>query len=238
MAQFKRSRLTRKTDEQITKKTVFLGMMTVLLFLLVIIFGLPLLIKFSIFLGNARNIKDVVSEKVLPPQPPRVILPYEATNTAKINISGVAEPNIKVALLKNDVNLKEVEVSSEGDFVIKDIELEKGENVFNLIAESEKGGTSELSKPVKVIYDDQSPTIVMSNPKDDSSSVDSADFDVEGKTEKGVSITINGHVAMVDDEGNFKLKIQLNAGDNDVEIIAVNLAGNETRKKVKIKCNI
>jgi len=238
MAQFKRSRLVRKTDEQITQKTVFLGVMTVLLFLLVIIFGLPLLIKFSIFLGDARKIKDVVSEKILPPQPPRVILPYEATNTAKIDISGVAEPNVKVALLKNDVNLKEVTVSNEGDFIIKDVELEKGENVFNLVAESEKGGTSELSKSVKVIYDDQPPTITMSNPKEDSLTVDSIDFDVAGKTEKGVSVTVNGHVAMVDDVGNFKLKIQLNAGDNDVEIIAVNLAANETRKKIKIKCDI
>ena len=72
----------------------------------------------------------------------------------------------------------------------------------------------------------------------DSVTVDSIDVDVSGRTEKNVSVSINGHVAMVDDDGNFKLKIQLNAGDNDVEIIARSLAGNETRKKIKIKCDI
>ena len=238
MAEFKRSRLARKADEQITKKTVFLGFMTVMLFLAVVIFGLPLLIKFSIFLGETRKTKDIIAEKVLPPQAPRVILPYEATNTAKINMNGVAEPSVKVRLLKNDVSLNETQVSTEGDFVFENIELDKGENVFNLVAESEKGGTSDLSKPIKVVYDDSLPTITMENPKEDSSSTDSADFDIAGKTEKGVSVTVNNNVAMVDDNGNFKLKIQLNAGDNDIEIIARSLAGNETRKKVKIKYNI
>lgn len=238
MAEFRRSRLARKADEQITKKTVFLGFMTVMLFLAVVIFGLPLLIKFSIFLGETRKIKDVVTQKVLPPQAPRVILSYEATNTAKINMSGVAEPNVKVRLLKSDVNINEAQVSAEGDFVFENVALDKGENVFNLMAESEKGGNSDLSKPIKVIYDDSSPTITMENPKEESLTVDSTDFDVTGKTEKGISVTINSNVAMVDDEGVFKLKVQLNAGDNDIEIIARSLAGNETRKKIKIKCNI
>jgi hypothetical protein len=238
MAEFKRSRLTRKADEQITRKTVFLGVVTMLLFLSVVIFGLPLLIKFSVFLGNARKTNDVIKEKVLPPQAPRPILPFEATNTAKINLSGVAEPNVKVVLLKSDVNLMEEMVSGEGTFVFENIELDKGENIFNMIAESEKSGTSDLSKQIKIIYDDQAPTITMENPAEDSITVDSIDFDVSGKTEKDVSVSINGHVAMVDDSGNFKLKIQLNAGDNDVEIVARDLAENETRKKVKIKCNI
>ena len=238
MAEFKRSRLARKADEQITKKTVFLGFMTVLLFLLMVIFGLPLLIKFSIFLGETRKNKDVVVEKILPPQAPRVILPFEATNTAKIDINGVAEPNIKVRLLKNDVSLNEAQVTAEGDFVFENINLDKGENVFTLMAESKDGRTSDLSKPVVVVYDDSFPTIEMENPKEDNVSVDSVDFDVTGKTEKGVSVTVSGNVAMVDDNGFFKSKVQLNAGESEIEIIARSLAGNETRKKVKIKCNI
>lgn len=238
MAEFKRSRLTRKTEEQITKKTVFLGIVTMLLFLSVVIFGLPLLIKFSIFLGNTRKTNEVVKEKVLPPQAPRPILPFEATNTAKIDLSGVAEPNVKVILMKSDVNFMEAAVSTDGTFTFKNVELDKGENVFNMIAESEKSGTSDLSKQFKIIYDDQAPTITMENPNSDSVTVDSIDVDVSGKTEKNVSVSINGHVAMVDDDGNFKLKIQLNAGDNDVEIIARSMAGNETRKKIKIKCDI
>ena len=44
MAEFKRSRLNRKTNDQITKKTIFLGLLTIVLGLLVLLFGLPLLV--------------------------------------------------------------------------------------------------------------------------------------------------------------------------------------------------
>ncbi|HRT40131.1 MAG TPA: hypothetical protein P5299_02085 [Candidatus Woesebacteria bacterium] len=238
MAEFKRSRLARKTDEQITRKTVFLGAVTIILFLILVVFGLPLLVRFSIFLGENRRTKDVIQEKVLPPQPPRVILPYEATNTAKIDITGVAEPKVKVILLKDDVNLEESQVSNEGEFVFKEIVLDNGDNVFTLVAESAEGERSELSKPIKVTYDKEPPVITMENPIEDSSVVDKTEFEVKGKTERGISVMINNHVAMVDDEGNFNLTIQLNAGNNEVEIIARDVAGNETKKKVTIKCDI
>ena len=39
---------------------------------------------------------------------------------------------------------------------------------------------------------------------------------------------------MVDDNGEFKLKIQLAPGKNDIEIISKDMAGNETKKKIVI----
>jgi hypothetical protein len=102
MAEFKRSRLERKKEEQITKKTVFLGFLTVIVFGLIIVFGLPFLINFSIFLGNAKNKKEVATDNVLPPLAPRLIIPFEATNSSKIKISGFAESGSVVELLKNE----------------------------------------------------------------------------------------------------------------------------------------
>ena len=68
MAEFKRSRLNRATNEQITKKTVFLGLSTVILAVLVVFFGLPLLIKFSVFLGQGKTKNATETEvKKLPP---------------------------------------------------------------------------------------------------------------------------------------------------------------------------
>lgn len=238
MAEFKRSRLNRKTDEQITKKTVLLGVMTAVLFFVVVFAGLPLLVKFSIFLGETRSRKEVIVEKVLPPLPPRVVMPFEATNSSKININGLAEAKVQIELLKNDASLSKIETNENGEFVFEDVELNEGDNDFNLVAVSAKGGTSELSKTIKVIFDNKAPTLTMTNPVEDSLKVDNPDFDVVGQSEKGVSVTVNGHVAMVDDTGQFKSKIQLNSGDNDVEIIVRDLAGNETRKKVKITYTI
>jgi hypothetical protein len=234
MAEFKRSRLNRKVEEQITKKTIFLGVLTAILFFVVIFAGLPLLVKFSIFLGEARSRKEVIVEKVLPPLPPRVVMPFEATNSAKINISGLAEANVQVELLKNDASLSKIETNEGGEFVFTNVDLDEGDNEFNLVAVSPKGGTSELSKTITVVFDNKAPELTMTNPVEDSLKVENPDFDIVGKSERGVSVTVNGHVAIVDDVGGFKTKIQLNAGDNDIEIVVKDLAGNESRKKIKI----
>ena len=240
MAEFKRnSRMKRKDQEVMTKKTVTMGFLTIVIFVLTIVFGLPFLVRFSIFLGEAKNQKEgELTEKVLAPLPPRLIIPFEATNSAKIVINGLAEPGVEVELLKNDVPLEKKTVSDQGDFSFEAIDLNDGENLFSARAISEKGGSSELSKPSVVILDQEFPSLTMTNPSEDSLTVDYSDFDIIGQSEKGVSVLVNGHVAIVDDEGQFKLKVQLNSGQNEIEIKVRDLAGNETKKIVSIKYDI
>lgn len=235
MAEFKRSRLVRNAEEQITKKTVVLGFLTVISFVLIIIFGLPFLVKFSIFLGETKSSKENnVKEVTLPPLAPRLVLLFEATNSGTISIKGLAEANVTVELLKNEVSIGKTQVTSDGDFSFDGVELNKGDNSFNVIAMTEDGGSSEVSKTASVTYDDQPPELTLINPNADSVTVDKVEYEVSGNTEKGASVLINGHVAMVDNNGKFKLIIQLSSGKNDVEIIASDLAGNQTKKTVVI----
>jgi hypothetical protein len=234
-----RSRLGRKEDEEITKKTVVLGGITVLIFVLVLIFGLPLLVKLSVLLGNAKSTsKSDNEEKILPPLPPRLMVSFEATNSAVFSISGVAEPAVEVELIKNDMSLGKKTVDDKGGFMFEGITLDNGENTFTALASTEKEGNSELSKAITVIYDDQPPFLKMINPSEDKISVDSADFDVTGESDKEVSVTVNGKLALVDDEGKFKLKVQLNAGKNSLEIVVRNQAGNEVKKTIEITYDI
>jgi len=235
MAEFYKSRRDRKSDEEVTKKTVFLGLVTVSAFLLVLTFGLPLLVRFSVFLGEVkdREIKDQ-TEKILPPLPPRLIIPFEATNSSIIKVGGVAEPKTTVELLKNDVSIGKVEVNDKGEFDFVGVILESGENVFASQATKEGKGSSELSRSVNVVYDNMAPELTMTNPTEENQKVDVSEFEVGGKSEKGVSVTVNNRLAMVDDEGKFNIRLQLNAGKNDIEIIVRDLAGNETRKKIVI----
>jgi len=233
-----RSRLDRKQDEEITRKTVILGGVTALIFVVVLVFGLPLLIKLSVLLGNSKsNLKDN-QEMLLPPLPPRLVTSFEATNSARFSIFGVAEPNVEVELFKNDLSLGREMVDDKGSFSFTNITLDMGSNTFTALASREKEGVSEPSKAVIVIYDDQPPSLTMSNPVEDKLSVDVADFDVVGKSDRGVSVIINGKLASVDDEGGFKLKVQLNAGKNNVEIVVRSEAGNETRKTIEITYDI
>lgn len=235
MAKFYRSRLEKKEDEEITKKTVMMGVATVLVLVIVLFFGLPLLVKLSVLLGDAKNKNSkVITEKLMPPLPPRLVVNYEATNSATIDISGLAEAKTKVKLLKNDISVNEVVTLDSGDFVFNGVLLDEGENVFYAIASKDKEGSSDVSRMVKIYYDKVSPNIEMTNPVEESLKVDTADFDVIGQSEKGVSVTVNNRYAMVDDNGKFKIKLQLNAGKNDIEIIVRDLAGNETRRKIAI----
>ena len=235
MAEFKRSRLERKSEEQTTKKTFVLGLLTVIIFVLVVAFGLPFLVKFSVFLGDAKIKKQgTVKENALPPLPPRIVLPYDATNSAKINIVGFAEAKVDVELLKNDALVGKSKVSEAGDFTFSDIQLDEGSNTFTTIAISEKGGSSEHSKPLVIIFDDKAPEFTMLNPSTDNIKVDVADFEVSGQSENGVSVLVNNQVAMVDDTGKFKVKVQLNSGKNDIEIKVRDAAGNETKKTITI----
>lgn len=236
MAEFKRSRLERKKEDEITKKTIFLGLLTIFLAVVVIVFGLPLLLKFSIFLGDAKSKKDKgTTEVVLAPLPPRLVVPFEATNSSKMVITGYAEANVTVELMKNEVTLSKTQVSENGDFKFDGVDLDKGDNVFSAIAMTDKGGSSEQSKAVSVVYNDQPPSLIMTNPSEVSLTVDSADFDIVGKSDKGVSVWVNNHMAMVDNEGKFKLKIQLSPGKNDIEVMVKDAAGNVTKKNISIK---
>lgn len=239
MAEFVRSRLERKSEDQVTKRTVILGILTLVFFFSVLVFGLPFLIKFSIFLGEARNKKgDGVVESVLPPLAPRLMLPFEATNSSGIVINGIAEPGLVVELLKNDVSVEKTNSQTTGEFKFENVSLNTGENKFEAVAISDKGGSSELSKSLVVVFDNESPEIQMINPSEEKLTTDYSDFDVVGKSEKGVSVLVNNHVAMVDDEGKFKIKIQLASGKNEVEIVVKDLAGNEIKKKIEITYDI
>lgn len=235
MAEFKRSRLNRKTNDQITKKTVFLGLITIILGVLVLVYGLPLLIKFSIFLGEGKNKKNTITEeKIMPPLAPRILRDFEATNSAQVKIKGFAEAKVKVELYKNDISIGYTEVSENGDFVFDKITLEQGDNYFSAIASTDKSGSGDGSETMNIVYDTLAPLLTITNPSEASLNVDYTDFDIIGTTDKGSSVLINGRIVKVDDDGNFKEKWQLNTGKNDLEIIARDVAGNETKKSISI----
>lgn len=235
----RRSRKERLDDEQVTKQTVVLGVVTLVVFGLIMVFGLPVLIRFSIFLGDLKSRQEkVVEDKVIPPPPPRLSIAYEATNSASIVITGASEPGLVVELLKDDVNFDKVSASETGEFVFENVNLDKGDNIFTAIAVSEKGSRSDPSRTVPVVYDDMVPSLAMTNPVETELKVDYADFDLVGNTEKGASVLINNRVAMVDDNGSFKMKMQLSPGKNEFEIKARDLAGNETKKNIVITYDI
>ena len=233
--EFKRSRLKREEEKKFVYRGILLGLISVGVLLSLLFFGLPVMIKLSVWLGEVRGkYNETIPERTLPPLAPRLIAEYEATNSAKLEIRGYAEKDTEVELLKNDVSLAKVRVDEAGEFRFENVELVDGENSFSAIARSEVNGSSEVSERMRVVLDREPPELDLTNPSETSLKVEVADFDIVGRVTRGSSVTVNGQLAMVDDQGVFKLKVQLSPGKNTFEVKARDLAGNEKSKSVEI----
>ena len=216
-------------------KTFLLGFIVVVLLVLVVLFGFSFLVRFTAFLGERKEVNGgVVNDNQLPPLPPRIFVPFEATNSAAINVSGTAESGTSIELEKDDILLDTINVDDDGEFVFENVLLNLGDNFFSAVAVSADGRRSEVSKEVSVVFDNEPPKLEMSNPVEESLTVDYEDFDVVGKVDNDVSVTVNGKIGLIDSEGNFKVKIQLQPGKNNIEIKVRDLAGNETSRVIEI----
>jgi len=216
-------------------KTFLLGFIVVVLLVLVVLFGFSFLVRFTAFLGERKEASsDVIEDSGLPPLAPRIFIPFEATNSAALSVSGTAESGTLIELEKDDILLDTINVDDDGGFVFDNILLNLGDNVFSAVAVAADGKRSEVSKEIVVIFDNEVPRLDMLNPTEESLTVEYEDFDVVGKVDTDVSVTVNGRIGLIDSEGNFKVKIQLQPGKNNIEVKARDLAGNETKKIIEI----
>ena len=59
-------------------------------------------------------------------------------------------------------------------------------------------------------------------------------YDVSGKAESDSKVTINGHFALVSSDGSFSFKIDLHEGDNSIDVVATDRAGNQTLAQLTV----
>lgn len=161
--------------------------------------------------------------------PPVLNIPYEATNTAQIGITGYATANSKVKLYLDDQLKDTVDTLENGDFVVKNLELSLGTNNIYAKTLDEKNVESLSSKTIRVIYDDEKPSLILNEPEDNKQ-IQGGDKRVKfsGKSELGVQIFINDNQIIVDKDGNFTTELTLNDGDNDFNVRAKDKASNSS----------
>ncbi len=160
--------------------------------------------------------------------PPIFNIPYEATNTPEINISGYATPDSKIQLFIDDEEKQTSQSSSDGSFSFQNIELGLGiNNIYGKTVDGD-GKTSLPSKTIRVIFDNEKPLLEVSEPEDGKSIQGERKMKILGKTEVGAKIIINGNQVIVNGEGNFSSDQTLNDGDNIFNIKAIDSASNFT----------
>lgn len=173
---------------------------------------------------KAQNLEDSAIA------PPVLNIPFEATNSATIIISGYSTPNSEVEIYFDDEIKTITETTSDGNFRTEELELSLGTNNIYGKTINEKGDKSLSSKNIRLIYDNEKPNLEISEPSDNFE-IKGGDkkIKVSGKTEPENSVTVNGITVIVGNDGGFSKEVSLNDGDNTIEIISTNLVGNSTK---------
>ncbi len=167
--------------------------------------------------------------------PPVLSIPFEATNTAQINIKGYGTSNSKVALFMDDDKKDVVDVESDGTFEFKNVLLVLGTNNVYCKSVDEKNQESKSSKTIKIIYDNEKPILKINEPED-GKKIQGGDkkIKISGNTEAGAQVFINDSQAIVDNAGNFSVDQSLNEGDNNFNIKSVDKANNAAEVSRKV----
>lgn len=220
-------------------KRNFIATIIIILVLFYVTFTwiLPSLIGGIGFLKNFTN----PSQKVITPPdqttlaPPVLNIPYEATNTAQIDIVGYSSPSSKVELFLDDDKKQTVEASSDGSFKFSDVSLSLGTNNIYGKSVDEKNQESLPSKTLIIIFDNEKPAVNISEPEDNKEiNGGEKKVKISGKTEAGVSVYVNGNQIIVDKDGNFTTTQDLNEGDNNFDIKATDAANNSNEVSRKV----
>lgn len=232
-----RSRLQRYEEKRERQRIVFAfgGIVAVIIFFL--IFGMKILVAFSLGVDKIRGTTPVTSEQtkviLIPPELDPV---SEATNSAQIVISGRAKDAPTVTLFVNGEESTKTDVKDDGTFRFSGVELIKGSNSIAARAGDDKGNTSDLSETLLVTYKKGDPKLDVSAPSDGAEiSGEKAIITVTGSTDPENTVRINDRLAVVRNDGSFSYDFTLKEGDQTLTIVAKDSAGNEVKVERKVK---
>lgn len=231
-----RSRVNRKLVRRTERNLFYILAGGFVLVILLAIFGSKLLVNFSLFVEKKSDptTPDPTSKLVLVPP---ILDPMEdATNSATINISGIAGSGKYVTLYLNGSALKKADIKKDSSFLFKDIQLEDGQNLIKV--KSFAGNPeeeSEFSNTVNITYSNKPPSLNIAFPQDgETYHKDNNPLKVSGSTDPNTKVTVNDFWAMISDDGNFYYNLPLKNGDNQITVQATTDAGNTTSKILKI----
>ncbi len=236
--QYKNPRFaTNDEDIELFKKLISSSLGIVIVITLTILFFTFLGPKIFSLFGylSLDRLKKTKEEKLIT-QPPVFSDTKKSTKDNKISINGFSEPGSTVRLFVNGPEVQKTTSDSGGKFTFTDISLSQGQNIMFAKAEAQNKSESEKSESLYVTFDNKKPEIEIISPKHGEviESVDSR-INVKGIVSEKAAVSVNSHLAIVDESGNFQTLIAVKEGDNIINVLAVDEAGNEASKSISIK---
>lgn len=237
-----KSRLSKNVEKK-TMHRLWLSLIGIVVVLFLLIkFGIPALINFSLFLANSKDSAITKEQKANNPTvvlPPTLIQSFSATNSAQITVSGSAQANEQIELFVNNNLFDITNTKNDGSFTFTGVNLSSGQN--NITAKAKVANKeSDFSNTLSISYANKAPSLTIATPSDGQtfSGGSQQNLVVSGKTDNGdVRVTVNGFWAIVDASGNYSYTLTLQNGGNPIKVIAEDSAGNQTEKDINVTFN-
>lgn len=200
---------------------------------------LPTLIGSLSFVNRLKPIpqKEIPISENTSLAPPVLNIPFEATNTASIKVKGYSIPGTQVEIYLDDQLQTTIKASENGNFLSDSINLELGTNNISGKTIDDKNNRSLSSKPIRIFYSNEKPKLEIKDPPDNQI-IKGGDkkMTITGSTDSDhdITITINNTRTIVDSNGNFSQVVDIQEGDNNIVVLAIDSATNSTQLTRKV----
>lgn len=234
------SRLTRREETKTYRKIRIAFVVTLAIIIFILFWGLSAILNLAVFVSGLKGDGDITttSQNNLPLSPPYLESSFEATNTANISIRGRGLPKNTVIIYVNDSKFNEKMIGENGTFTIEDVRLIKGENKIWGILENNLKKKSENSKILTIFYNNELPKLEITEPSEGAIiSNETKSVKISGQTVENITVTVNNRFVIVNSDNKFEYNLPLNDGENKLEIIAKDEAGNTNKIEIKVTFN-
>jgi len=210
--------------------------LAVLIMVAMVIWGVPAMARLAGMLFT--NDAGVTGLEELSPTPPVFSDVPESTSSAMINISGFAQPGVEVVLVMDGSEEGRILTNDAGVFEFREIAIGEGENKVVAYTVTSRGTESENSRGYTIRVDRTAPELTLSSPENDKVFRGQSDRIAKFQgmvNEDGVHVYVGERMAIVSTDNTFELEYQLIEGDQELEVRAVDKAGNESKTSVKLR---
>ena len=154
------------------------------------------------------------------------------TNEETVTIEGKASPTTTIQLKNNGEEVATAVIDDNGTFSF-DTNLTEGDNKF-VATTLFNGDAAGSSEPVTITLDTVNPTLTIASPIDgDVTNRETVTVEGTASDENLDYVEVNGARVAVN-EGHYSKRILLDAGANEITVVASDLAGNTETKSVTV----
>ena len=229
---------TKKSSRKayLVRRIIFTNLLSIAVIICTYLWMVFFLSSVSSFWDLFRGKEVSVNQDTIPPTAPFLNDVPEATQSSTLNVQGLAEPGVKVELYVDGSKISDSISDSNGVFLFDNIPVGVFKQEIYAKAVDEAGNISNESNHYSIQQDTTAPEVEITSPdkKELSHRATEHAYRIVGKSEPGVTVTVNEQLAVVNPNGEFFANLRLEEGGNNIKIIVKDKALNETVSEVYI----